>query len=221
MRNLQKVLVPLALAAAAVSSAQAGVVMSAASVLSAPTTIGGFTFARTIDQSGLTIGYVSGVTDFATYISGAPRHVGSNSPENYAATNATVGPVDYDMGASVGLLQLAFWNYPFSSNGPVLDFDILTSDDANFGTSTLAGSFIVANDGSSIGPPGNAVQVFDLLDSTARYVRFTNISLQSNAGFGWSEVAFDVGASAVPEPGTLALVLGGFAGLLIRRNRPR
>ena len=68
------------------STARADQVRSAVSVLTPPTPCSpAYSFDRTIDQSGLSVGYTSGVTDFATYIGANPRHIASNGPRIFPA----------------------------------------------------------------------------------------------------------------------------------------
>lgn len=184
------------------NSAFGGKVVSAVSVIDAPPAIGNWSFDRTIDQSGLTVGYTSGVTDFASYVLQAPRHEGENSPQNYAASSS-IPPlvVDYDLGATHDVLQLAFWQYPHASSGPTIDFSVYTSNDPGFTNSAFVGSFTALIDGTGLGAPGTAMQVFDLTDTSARYVRMDVLRVDNANGTGWSEVAFEV--NVVPEPASI------------------
>src|SRR5690348_1554748 len=123
------------------------VVLSATSVISAPPVLTGYSFDRTIDQSGLTIGYVSGVTDFNTYIGLSPTHVGLNSPETFAASPTAVPQnIDYDLGANYPVTKMAFWNYPFNTLGPVTSLDVYTANNAGFAGAFFAGSFFPTDD---------------------------------------------------------------------------
>ena len=201
--------------------ASAGFITEASSVERAPPTTGGFTFDLTIDQSGLTMGYVSGVTDFAMYVALSPAHFASNTTRNYAASFLLPPDaiVDYDLGLDdfdlpLRISQLAFWQYPFSTTGSILDFDVYTSNDSTFAdlSVVLVGSFTAVIDGSGLGAPGTGVQVFDLLDTSARFLRI-DVQTVAGGGFGWSEVAFDV-----PEPSTAALLGLGLAALAARRR---
>ena len=168
------------------ASAQAGVVTSAVAVTPAGACSTGFVLDRTIDQSGLTVGYTSGATDFASYVLSGPRHEGSNGPQNYSCSFDPVpADVDYDLGATLGILELGFWQYPFESSGPLFDFQVFTSNDPGFGASTLVGSFTAVADGTGLGAPGTALQVFDLLDTDARYLR-RRVQTFSGAGWGWA-----------------------------------
>lgn len=191
------------------ASANAGAISSAVSVSNAPHPIQDWSFDRTIDQSGLSVGYTSGITDFDAYVASSPMHVAVNIPANYGVS-FTLPPVvvDYDLGEAVTTSRLAFWNYPHLDAG-IVNFNVYTSTEAGFGASTLVGSFLAIDDGSGLGLPGNSVQVFDLVDTTGRFIRIDVISTNGN-GTGWSEVAFDV----VPEPATITLLaLGGIAAL--------
>jgi hypothetical protein len=160
-------LVVLAVLLTAVSPASAEtVVLSAQSVVASPPPVGGFTFTETINQSGLSPGYVSGVTNYATYIGSSPIHTRNNFPPNYAATFTTPpANVDYDLGSTYLIDRLAFWNYPFMSPGGVTSFDVFTSNDPSFASSLLVGTFLPLNDGNG---NTNMVQDFDLLNSVGR-----------------------------------------------------
>ncbi len=203
------------------AQSQAGFITSAQSVVSAPPAIGAFTFDRTIDQSGLSIGYVSGVTDFNTYVSSSPIHTRNNTLPNYAASfSLPPQNVDYDLGSTYGVQQLAFWNYPFQSSAGVTSFDVFTSSVSNFSSSFFAGSFLPLDDGNS---STNAVQVFDIADSTARFVRLRVTGTASSNATGFSEIAFDTAAPSNPVPAPAGLLLVGsglpmLAGLVWRRR---
>lgn len=81
---------------------------------------------------------------------------------------------------------MALWNFPFASSGAFLEFDVSTANLADFSDAQFVGNFTAVADGDQI---INALLDFDLIDSTARYVRLTRITgLQ--AGSGLSEVAF-------------------------------
>jgi hypothetical protein len=211
-------LVSLALVAflAIAIDARAEVVRSASSVISAPPVLGAYSFDRTIDQSGLAIGYVSGVTDFNTYIGLSPTHVGSDTPVNFAASPTAVPQnVDYDLGATYPVTKMAFWNYPFNTLGPVTSLDVYTANNASFTGAFFAGSFFPADDATITGI--NQAQVFDLADSNARYVRLRVTGQATINTIGYSEVAFGV----VPEPFTLGYVAVAVVSLLGSAGRPR
>jgi hypothetical protein len=199
--------------------ARAEVVLSASSVVSAPPVLTGYPFERTIDQSGLAIGYVSGVTDFNTYIGLSPIHTYSETPNSFAASPTAVPQnVDYDLGGTYLVTKMAFWNYPFNTLGPVTSLDVYTANNAGFAGAFFAGSFLPADDATGVNT--NQAQVFDLADSGARYVRLRITGQATLNQIGYSEVAFAV----IPEPFTVgyiavaAVTLLGTAGRTRRRS---
>lgn len=241
MKRHQRLFALSALLAAgllAPSPGSAGIIRSAVEVVNAPPAVNTDPRERTdpnsvIDQSGLTMGYVDGVTDFATYIAQAPAH-DSTGPDDYFAgfSPSPDRPIDFDLGASFGILQLALWNYPLGSRGAILDFEVYTANTVDFLDAMLVGSFTALNDGGGeFLPQMNGVQVFDLLDTNARYLRIrvlTSVDLDevfdltnSFTLFGLSEVAFDTGpvsSTEIPEPGTVTLMLTGLGALILRRR---
>ena len=174
---------------------RAAAIRAASLVLSAPPVIGAFSFDRTIDQSGLLIGYTSGITDFDTYVALLPKHAGNTSPPNFAASfSLPQQDVDFDLGAAYDVQKLAFWNYPFSGSAGVTGVQVFTANSPSFSGAVFQGQFNPADDAVN---NLNTVQVLDIADAFARYVRLRITATASSNGTGFSEVAFAV---AVPEP---------------------
>lgn len=162
---------------------------------------------RVIDQSGLSQTYVSGVTDFDTYVP-TTTHVGINngSASWSSALNHKTGNVVFDLGAEITIDALALWNQHRSNNNSIQNFKLY--DESN----NLLGSYTALK---GPGPTSNIIasQVFGFGSTTTRYV---TLEVDSNYGgvlTGFGEVAF---RGVVPEPSVLALLglsgLGLFAG---------
>jgi hypothetical protein len=87
--------------------------------------------------------------------------------------------------------------------------EVCTSQAADFSGAVSVGTFAPAADPSGM-------QVLDLTDTNARYVRLHLLNHFANNGVGFNEVAF---GTIVPEPGSIILMGLGALGLLARRFR--
>lgn len=206
--------------AGAVNNAAAAVILSPVAVVNMVPEFspGCCAIERTIDQSGLSAGFTSGVTDFNTYMATNPLHVINFSQEWFAPSGTFVQTIDYDLGASYLVDRAAVWNEESWGASTV---DIFTSAD-NI-TYASVGSFGLTNHLVASYP----ADILDLSDSTARYVRFVVTGTpgddgddSSNVSVSLGEVAFSVGGTQqVPEPASLALLGIGLAGLSAMRRR--
>ena len=197
----------VALLAMPLQHGNAGVISSAISA-SGPPRLATYPMARTIDQSGLSIPCLSGVTDLSTYIGLSPTHEPSDTVPNYFVPFTSLPPVlDFDLGSSLPLSQIVFWNAIRKSND-IASFNVHTSNDADFSVATPVGSLTTLLPGDGGGAPeryqgvgADKAPVFDLTDSTARYLRLEVNSVYSETGGGglmFFEIAFEVSFAGPP-----------------------
>lgn len=177
--------------------------------------------ANTWNQSGLLSNYVSGVTDFDTYIASNPMHTWIFSCcEWFSNENATSASVTYDLGLTQGINALALWNEESSGIG-LLDL-YGSSDGINFFSLSL-GLTPFDNPHGDFDYPA---EVFSFSSANVRYIRFDMSNCpQPDSDFqacAIGEVAFRT-ANVVPEPATYAMLLPGLiaVGLAARRRRSR
>ena len=119
---------------------------------------------RTIDQSGLTAGFTSGVTDFDMYIGTSPSHIVNFNTEWFAPGGTFTQNIDYDLGALYSGFRMAFWTKIRGERAP----SAFSATDATFGATTLLGTFGPTNwpvarflRTSSIPPPTPSPATFD------------------------------------------------------------
>ena len=171
----------------------------------------------TINQDALSPGsnFVSGTTDYATYIASSPTHQGNNGSGLawFGINNApTAGFIDFDLGSNFTIESLAFFSNPKRGFTTITVF---TANEPTFSLSANVGNFapFVNGDGATSAP----VQDIDLTDSVARYVRFSIDDGYSTTIPSMGEVAF--GVSSIPEPSSaLLLGLGALSIAAIRRR---
>jgi hypothetical protein len=172
--------------------------------------VGGGSPTNLINQTGLSPNFISGVTDFETYISLGPTSAsvtGSTGWVSASGSGVLGGYLQFDLGANYALSGFVLWNQ--NNNLAVNSFTLIVASDASFTSG-------VTNLGTFNAAEGLNAQTYTLTGE-GEFVR-----MQINSSHGpnqviLGEIAFD--ATLIPEPGSL-LVLGmGWAGLGFARRR--
>ncbi len=195
------------------STSYATAVTSAIDVVS--NTFGEFSSAYGIDnvsdQSGLSVGFTSGVTDWDTYF-GTPSHtVIAADYEWWGAENSGLtGSVVFDLGMNYFVDKLALWNEEVAG---ISTFDVYTSTDGISFTSV----------GPSLTPTNNPLELdyfADIFALTTTQGRYIKLDITGTGDNGWNtvsmgEIAFSTSTSVdpVPEPSTMLLLGCGLIGL--------
>lgn len=194
--------------------------MATASVILSPTAVVGNTMgtgvnggstANIINQTGLSSGFVSGVTDFSAYLATSPSHETNDEDNAWAGENGPVlGDLDFDLGDTFLLSSLALWS---QSNANGIDgFTVFSSLDTTFSSTINLGTFSA----SILNPI--TVQTF-VTPSTAQFIRLRVNSIHGGNSVNIGEIAFEV--SAVPIPATAWLFGSGLLGLIGMARRKK
>jgi hypothetical protein len=218
LMKAQGLVAAIALAAVAASSAQAGVIVGATSVTSPQGDFGSpYDLINVINQSGLSAGYTSFVTDFDTFVAATTHDGGASLNSGFTNIDAPPGQFSFDLGAVVSIDALAFWEV--QNSGSVHSFNLYADNDQDFtnGVGPLIGSFSATGGGFS-GPAVSSSQVFTFAAVSTEFVHIDVLTMEGGTALvpGIGEVAF---RAAVPEPATLALVGLGLAGLGFSRRK--
>ena len=201
--------------------AHAGVMLAPVSATTTFSSVNpSYPLANMFNQSGLSPGYTTGVTDFATLTAAASHYAGDFSLYNWASpSRERTGTITFALGQLTTIDSFALWNG--NQDFGIRDFTLVASADSSFTTTTTLGAFTatrVADFNFS------TAEVFSFAPTSAAYVRLSINSVQGTSPSRTyiGEVAFSqVGATAVPEPGTLALAAAGVVGLAGWRWRRR
>ncbi len=200
--------------------AQAGTIVQPTGV---STSMGSFSasfdIGNTIDQSGLSQTYTSGVDDFDTYVGLNPTHSGSSGFRWSSIRGNNTGTITFDLGSILTTTRLALWNAFVPTQG-ITAFEVFSDNDGDFGNggTTSLGSFT----GTPTGDP-NAAQVFDFTDATTQFIHFDVTANGGDSVFTTlGDVAFEQeqgdSPTTTPEPSSLIglAVIGG--GFLLRKR---
>lgn len=206
-----------------VGVAQAATIVGPASVTATPAGNccgGGYVVENIINQSGLSAGYTSGVTDFATFV-GSATHTNPSVSNGYASPSnfVTEYDFDFDFGSIVSLSRFALWND--QDTQAIKDFELFSSLDSSFTSLTSLGAFSAAQwMGAS---DAVEAEVFDMADASSQYFRLavSNAHFSGTNLINFGEVAFEAQTSVVPLPAAFPLLAGGlgFFGLMGWRRK--
>ena len=199
--------------------ATAATIVGAVSVSANQTARSGTSWSNVISQANLDTPYVSGVTDFDSYIASAPQDSSSTSSIGSTVNGVYTVTLTFNLGGLYTLDRFALWNRGGITQG-VREFTLTAATAATFSDATLLGSFTATE--ALSGTVNYAVpEVFGFSTTEAHYVRMSVLNTHGTCCVSLSEVAFAAVSDAppipVPLPGVLlATGLGGLA--LIRRG---
>lgn len=194
--------------------AQAGVIVQATAISASNPDFGGsYALVNQINQSGLSAGYIAGVTDFDSFVA-------STTHDGLAALNSgfSVGPFgsfSYDLGAVYNIDAIGLW--ATANTGSVLQFNLYADNDNDFsnGNSGLLGGFTAVGSNYTSADPG---QAFTFGDVSTRYVHMEILTTDGGAQPGLGEVVFRT-ATMVPEPEPMALFAAGLIPVWLRLRK--
>lgn len=205
MRNL--LLVAASAATLQFSASHAGIILSPVSATASSEFSGSTDAGNTIDQSGLSANFVSGVDDFDTFLAGNPVHGWVFTGIEWFSSGGVPQSIWFDLGQIYNVDKWAGWIEDFHT----YEFDISSSVDGL--VYTPLGSIVPIDYPADQDYPA---EVF-MTPFTGRYFKMDFTRCGNLCGLG--EVAFSVVEAEIPVPAALPLLLTGVAGLFALRRR--
>jgi hypothetical protein len=194
--------------------AQAGVIVQPTTVSASTSDFGGaYALVNQINQSGLSAGYISGVTDFDSFVA-STTHDGLSALNSGFSVGA-YGSFSYDLGAVYDIDAIGLW--ATSNSGSVLQFNLYADNDNDFsnGNSGLLGGFTAVGSNNTAADPG---QAFSFSEVATRYVHMEIVTTNGGPQPGLGEVIFRT-ATMVPEPEPMALFAVGLVPVWLRLRK--
>lgn len=202
--------------------AQAATIIGAVSATATSETSSTYGIQNAINQSGLSAGYTSGVTDFDAYIASGPTHSLSATTEWFGAFGTLADTLIFNLGSVFDIGRIALWNEESSGFGKGV---VSTSTDGITYT-LLTTLFPIDNPYADY-----KAEVFSFAEVAAQYFKIEVSEcpqpiVGSYQSCAMGEIAFstDDGIAPVPVPAAAplfvtALGLLGIGGARRRRNR--
>jgi hypothetical protein len=177
-----------------------------------------------INQSGLSVGYTSLVTDFDAYIGANPTHdsIAGDSDIWLSAAGVPTGNFDFDLGGTFTVQALALWNLGGNDPSNVVQFTLLAADDPSFSSPQTLGVFTASAAGGNTAVPP---QLFPFAPTEAAFVRMQITDNNGSIATGFGEAVFEAHQTPVPEPSALTVfatitAMACGVGIIWRRRKP-
>ena len=214
------------LAATGVSAALAGAAPTAVTrgAMAVTTDLGknpeGADISAVINRSGLAMPYTNGLTSFETFAGTTHNNTeatiwGSHMP-------LSTGPITFDLGAAYNIDGLAWFGMGDGFSSRVNRIEVYADNNgvASDGSTLLFDSGYFAAMPSSNNGRANLFEFNDVSNTRYLHIQIVNVAGGPNTSAAVGEVVFRQNVSAVPEPGTYALMgLGLLAIGLTQRRR--
>jgi|JI6StandDraft_1071083.scaffolds.fasta_scaffold304640_1 hypothetical protein len=175
-----------------------------------------FAIENTYDQSGLSLGYVSGSTDFDSYLASGPTHA-ADGINVWVSTPGDAAPViTHDLGAMFMTSAASVW---------VADY--LPPALADFWGSPDGAAWVLLDDDVALLAPGVGVdapaQLVSWAPQAMRYLQMRMTCRPNDDACGIGEIAVRGEIAEISEPGSLAMLLlaGAALGWQRRGHSPR
>jgi hypothetical protein len=186
----------------------AGVIQSPVGVVANTIGTAGGSMGHLIDQSGLSIPFISGETDFDTYISLNPTSAVVSPTTGWAAGAAGLpGYLEFDLGSVVSISSFVMWNQNTALSVNSFSLSSATNESFTSGVTDL-GTFTAAEVLTD--------QVF-IVSGVGEFVRMEINTTHGGVDVNLGEVAFDT--EVIPEPVSLVVFGMGLVGLGLVRRR--